>query len=110
MDALRRIQTRLGLDYAGIDFALSADRQVVVFEANATMVVPPPAPDPRWDYRRTAVQRIDAAVRRMLLARASGGSRQRSTCASAPEAACGHGAAAAAPVGESWADSGARGS
>jgi tetratricopeptide (TPR) repeat protein len=70
MDTLRRIQARMGLDYAGIDFALGAEGQIVLFEANATMVVPPPAHDPRWAYRRAAVGRVDAAVQRMLRTRA----------------------------------------
>jgi hypothetical protein len=70
MQTLGQIQARLGLDYAGIDFALGPDREIVVFEANATMVVAPPPADPRWHYRRAAVERIDAAVRGMLLARA----------------------------------------
>ena len=33
------------------------------------MVVNPPEPDERWAYRRPAVERIFAAVRRMLLRR-----------------------------------------
>lgn len=41
-----------------------------MFEANATMVVPPPESDERWDYRRRPVENIYAAVRRMLLERA----------------------------------------
>jgi phosphoserine aminotransferase len=67
--ALECVQARLGLDYGGIDFALSPAGEVVVFEANATMVVCRPDPDPRWHYRCAAVDRIDAAVRRMLLSR-----------------------------------------
>ncbi len=70
MQALSDVQAALGLDYGGIDFAVAPDGRVVVFEANATMIVPPPDADPRWDYRRPAVARIDAAVRRMLLERA----------------------------------------
>ena len=66
MEALSQIQSALALDYAGIDFGLSAAGEVLFFEANATMVVNPPEPDPRWDYRRPAVERIFAAVRRML--------------------------------------------
>ena len=34
------------------------------------MVVNPPEPDERWAYRRPAVERIFAAVRRMLLEKA----------------------------------------
>jgi glutamate/tyrosine decarboxylase-like PLP-dependent enzyme/Flp pilus assembly protein TadD len=67
MEALAHIQATLGLDYAGIDFGLSATGDLLLFEANATMVVNPPEPDERWAYRRQAVERIFAAVRRMLL-------------------------------------------
>jgi aromatic-L-amino-acid/L-tryptophan decarboxylase len=68
MAALAQIQGVLGLDYAGIDFGLSSIGDVLLFEANATMVVNPPEPDERWAYRRPAVDRIFAAVRRMLCA------------------------------------------
>lgn len=66
MEALARIQSTLALDYAGIDFGLSGSGDVLLFEANATMVVNPPEADERWAYRRRAVERIFAAVRRML--------------------------------------------
>ena len=66
MEALAHIQATLGLDYAGIDFGLSATGDLLLFEANATMVVNPPEPDERWAYRRPAVERIFAAVRRLL--------------------------------------------
>jgi len=68
MQALSRIQATLGLDYAGVDFGLSATGDLLLFEANATMVVNPPEPDQRWAYRRPAVERIFTAVRRMLTA------------------------------------------
>ncbi|MGA9527426.1 MAG: pyridoxal-dependent decarboxylase, partial [Terriglobales bacterium] len=70
MQALERIQHTLGLDYAGIDFGLNAKGEVLVFEANATMVVNPPEPDERWAYRRPACQRIHTAVQQMLIQRA----------------------------------------
>jgi hypothetical protein len=69
MKALVAIQSRLGLDYGGIDFGLNAGRQILFFEANATMVVNPADPDPKWAYRRPAVEGIHAAVRHMLMAR-----------------------------------------
>jgi len=69
MAALAGIQAQLGLDYAGIDFALSPDGEVLLFEANATMVVNPPEPEQKWAYRRPAVERIHAAVRNMLMER-----------------------------------------
>ena len=70
MAALAAIARALALDYAGVDFALARDGRVVLFEANATMVVNPPEPDPRWDYRRAAVARVLDAVRAMLTTRA----------------------------------------
>lgn len=68
--ALRQIQRTLALDYAGIDFGLSPTGDILVFEANATMVVVIPDNDPRWDYRRTPVERIYKAIWTMLRARA----------------------------------------
>jgi glutathione synthase/RimK-type ligase-like ATP-grasp enzyme len=68
MEALAHIQATLGLDYAGIDFGLSSTGDLLLFEANATMVVNPPEPGQRWEYRRPAVERIFDAVRRMLTA------------------------------------------
>jgi hypothetical protein len=67
MQALQDICSAMGLEYAGIDFALSPDGSVLLFEANATMVVFPPKPDPMWDYRRPAIDTVLAAATRMLL-------------------------------------------
>lgn len=52
MAALREIGLRLGLDYAGVDFALGKDGSLLLFEANATMVINPPGAEAMWDYRR----------------------------------------------------------
>jgi len=71
MSALQRIGEDLGLDYAGVDFALGRDGSLLLFEANAAMVILPPEADPRWDYRRPAIGRALEAVRRMLLQRAA---------------------------------------
>jgi glutathione synthase/RimK-type ligase-like ATP-grasp enzyme/Flp pilus assembly protein TadD len=65
--ALERIQAALGLDYAGVDFALASDGEVLLFEANATMVIVAPNADERWAYRRAAVERILAAVTAMIM-------------------------------------------
>jgi aromatic-L-amino-acid/L-tryptophan decarboxylase len=70
MEALRSLQTTLGLDYAGIDFGLNLNGDVLFFEANATMVVCHPDKGEIWDYRRPAVDRIHAAVHQMLISRA----------------------------------------
>jgi hypothetical protein len=67
MAGLQAIERMLGLEYGGVDFGISAEGDVLLFEANATMVVEQPSDDPRWDYRRTAVERIHAAVRKMLM-------------------------------------------
>jgi glutathione synthase/RimK-type ligase-like ATP-grasp enzyme len=64
--ALERIRDALGLDYAGVDFALGSDGEVLLFEANATMVIIPPSQDERWAYRRAAVDRILEAVVAMI--------------------------------------------
>ena len=70
MAALERIRGTLGLEYGGIDFALAPDGSVLLFEANATMVVFPPNADPLWDYRRAAIDLVLKAATRMLLRRA----------------------------------------
>lgn len=66
MAALEAVQGALGLDYAGADFSLSPDGELILFEANATMVINPPDPDPRWDYRRPYVQTVLDAIQRLL--------------------------------------------
>ena len=66
MTALACVQEALALEYAGIDFGLSSNGELLLFEANATMVVEMPDGDSRWDYRRQAVERIHAAIREML--------------------------------------------
>jgi tetratricopeptide (TPR) repeat protein len=73
MQALRDICACMGLQYAGIDFALSPDGAVLLFEANATMVVFPPNPDPMWDYRRRAIDTVITAATQMLLRHAGHG-------------------------------------
>jgi hypothetical protein len=67
MAALAQINMTLGLDYAGIDFALASDGTLLLFEANATMSVFPPSADPMWDYRREAINRVLRSATQMLL-------------------------------------------
>ncbi len=67
--ALTGIAGRLGLDYAGVDFAIGPDGSVLLFEANATMSILMPGPDPLWDYRRPSIQRALDAARQMVLRR-----------------------------------------
>ncbi len=70
MQALQTLATRIGLDYFGIDFGVNDQAEVLLFEANATMVLHPPTDDPQWDYRRPAVQRAIEATRTLFARRA----------------------------------------
>jgi hypothetical protein len=63
--ALASIGARLDLDYAGIDFSLLPDGRVLVFEANATMVVHPETEGGALDYKNRPVREIFAAFDRM---------------------------------------------
>ncbi|WP_428484367.1 tetratricopeptide repeat protein [Rhodopila sp.] len=69
MAALAEVAVQLGLDYAGVDFALAPNGSLLLFEANATMVILPPDPDPMWDYRRPAIAAARQAAGRMLMQR-----------------------------------------
>jgi hypothetical protein len=73
MAALSAIQSALGLDYGGIDFGIDCDGDLLLFEANATMVILPPGAEAKWDYRRPAVERVCRAVHAMLMDRAGCG-------------------------------------
>jgi glutathione synthase/RimK-type ligase-like ATP-grasp enzyme len=68
--ALHAICNALGLDYAGIDFGLNAEGDLLLFEANATMVIASPDHDPRWAYRRGAITAVIEAVVTMIKERA----------------------------------------
>jgi hypothetical protein len=73
MDALHAIARDLRLDYGGIDFATDQAGNVLVFEANATMVVPESDPDPRFDYRTPYLDAVAGAVVRMIVTSARSG-------------------------------------
>ena len=70
MAALEDLNKRLGLDFAGADFALSQDGSILLFEANATMTINSPPAGGIWDYRRSATADVQNATRKMLLRRA----------------------------------------
>lgn len=70
MSALHAILARLALDYAGIDFGLNANGDLLLFEANATMVIASPDNDPRWAYRRGPITAVIDAVGAMIRDRA----------------------------------------
>ena len=69
--ALEAIRDALGLDYAGIDFGLNAQGDLLLFEANATMVIAVPDNDERWAYRRAAITKILDAVVAMIRQKAA---------------------------------------
>ena len=71
--ALSAIDDALGLDYAGVDFGLNDNGDLLLFEANATMVIASPDPDPRWAYRRPAITSAIDAVVAMIRKRAADG-------------------------------------
>jgi len=48
-----------------------------LFEANATMVVIAPPPEPMWDYRRAAAADVLEAAKRMASSRAGIGASDR---------------------------------
>ncbi|MBU6297355.1 MAG: tetratricopeptide repeat protein [Alphaproteobacteria bacterium] len=70
MRSLTRLRDALRLDYGGIDFGVSAKGNLLLFEANATMVIALPPPEPIWDYRRKAAAQALEAARQMVFARA----------------------------------------
>ena len=62
--ALEQIQETLGLDYGGCDFALDAQGRVILFEANATMVILDPGLG--FGYRGEAVEQARRAVTELV--------------------------------------------
>jgi glutathione synthase/RimK-type ligase-like ATP-grasp enzyme len=64
--AIGQVGARLDLDYAGLDFSLLPDGRVLVFEANATMLVHPEAEDGEFAYKNPAVRRIVEAFQAKL--------------------------------------------
>ena len=77
MQALDRIRATLGLEYAGVDFAIARDGSVLLFEANATMIVFPPGPEALWDYRRGAIDTVIEAAKHMLDVRSAAAAASR---------------------------------
>ncbi len=71
MASLHQLNDVLGLDYLGVDFSLDQKGEMLLFEANATMRVFPPAPDEKWAFRREPVHRIMEAIRALIIKRAA---------------------------------------
>jgi hypothetical protein len=66
MAAVTAVGAAMDLDYSGIDFSLLADGRVLLFEANATMLVHPEEPDGPLAHKNPAIERIYEAFRAML--------------------------------------------
>jgi len=71
ISALEKINQTLGLDYCGIDFGIDGDGNILLYEANSTMVIAPPTREKRWDYRRTAIENALTATKKMFVERAT---------------------------------------
>jgi tetratricopeptide (TPR) repeat protein len=67
--AIRAIGERLDLDYGGVDFSLLPDGKVLVFEANATMLVHPEDKDGEFVYKNRYAQYIFSAFEALLKSR-----------------------------------------
>ena len=72
MRALEAVRDELRLEYFGVDFALDRDGSVLLFEANATMKVVPPAARDASTVRHAAAKAALAASRALVLRRAKG--------------------------------------
>ncbi len=66
MRAVEEVGRRLDLDYGGLDFSVLPDGRVLVFEANATMLVHPEAEDGPLAHKNPAVHAILSAFQAMV--------------------------------------------
>ena len=66
ISALEKIGQKLGLDYCGIDFGMDSNRNLLVFEANATMLISQTCNESQWNYRREATNNALDAAKKMF--------------------------------------------
>ena len=69
MDAIEAIGRKLDLDYCGVDFSILADGRVLVFEANATMLVHPEDECSVLSYKNPFIERIFKAFDALMTSR-----------------------------------------
>ena len=69
--ALREIATAIPLDYFGIDCAIARDGRLLLFEADAAMLVHGTDPPELYPYKRAGFERIQAALTATLTDRAA---------------------------------------
>ncbi len=63
---LDEVHRKMALDFFGMDFGVTQDGKVVLFEANATMSFFPFSSDPQYDYLRRCFAPAQAAFRELL--------------------------------------------
>ena len=66
IEVLAAVRERMGLEFFGMDFGVTPDGSVVLFEANATMSFFPFSPDPQFDYLKRCFAPAQAAFRELL--------------------------------------------
>lgn len=69
LSALERIGQTLALDYCGIDFGFDHNGNLLLYEANATMLISQPGNERQWDYKRKAIEKALTATKRMFVER-----------------------------------------
>ena len=65
-EVLKKVRERIALDFFGMDFGISADGRVVLFEANATMNFFPFLANPQFAYVQTCLPSARQAFREMV--------------------------------------------
>lgn len=63
---LQAVRERMALDFFGMDFGVTADGKVVLFEANATMSFFPFSSDPQFDYLKRCIGPAQSAFRELV--------------------------------------------
>lgn len=72
MRAMHAIGARMDLEYSGIDFSLTPDKRILVFEANPTMIVHPEPIGGPLEHKNEYVFRIQADFEELLRRFSSG--------------------------------------
>ena len=83
--AVEEVGRRLDLDYAGLDCGLLPDGRVVLFEANAQMLVHLTEPAEIFPYKHRYLPALFQAVDRMVIARAAGANEELPTASTEEE-------------------------
>ncbi len=65
-DALAAVRDRIGLDYFGIDCAMLGDGTLLIFEADAAMLVHDEEPGSVFQYKRPAIDAIRRSLTQMF--------------------------------------------